>query len=266
VNSTLYINDFNANEKAQLLVQIGEGNLSFSILQSNTFTALAAYNYNDVNDISDILQTEPLLQSSFSKVDVVYTNKQCLLIPPVFFTANNKEKHIELVYGKTIDEEYKSDFLFRHNIHTVYTIKKALQHIISSKFLFANNHHLYSLLPDVARLKGNKLFITFYEKRLILLVCVENNLQLIQQFEYATPEDAVYYLLAAVQAHHLLIEDTGLEVGGTIDQNSNLHAELHKYFKHINFMHLNDTFSCSTSIKEMPAHYFSPLLNVAACV
>jgi Protein of unknown function (DUF3822) len=160
----------------------------------------------------------------------------------------------------------KSDFLFRHNIHTVYQVDNTTLNSITLKFPFANTHHLYSLLPDVAELKGNKLYSIFYPNKCVVLCCKENNLQLIQQFEYNTSEDVAYYLLSIANNHTIQVDELEVKVGGMIDKTSSLYNELHKYFKHITFASLNSNFEYCEEMEQLPAHYFSPLLSIAACV
>jgi hypothetical protein len=266
VNPSFYINNYLPNEQAQLLLEVGQNNLAFAILQNKQYTALASYNFTILQDIETIINTEELLQHSFSKIDVIYTNKHCVLLPPAFYNTSTLNKHLELIYGNAMNATIKSDFLFRHNIHTVYQVDNAVLHSITAKFPFANTHHLYSLLPDMAELKGNKLYTIFYANKCVVLCCKENNLQLIQQFEYNTPEDVTYYLLAITNNHNMLADELVLMVGGMVDKTSSLYSELHKYFKHITFASLHNNFEYCSEIEQLPAHYFSPLLSIAACV
>lgn len=266
MNSSFYINNLITNDSAQLLLEIGEANMAIAILQGHKFTALASYNFTLNNDVETILKTDVLLQHSYSKIDIVYANKHCVLVPPAFYNASALHAHVELIYGNIMQVTTKSDFLYRHNIHTVYQVDSTILNSITSKFPFANTHHLYSLLPDVAELKGNKLYTIFYTNKCVVFCCKENNLQLIQQFEYNTPEDVAYYLLSITNNHTMDADEMVLQVGGMIDKTSSLYNELHKYFKHITFASLNSDFEYSIDMQQLPAHYFSPLLSIATCV
>lgn len=266
MNPSFYINNYLPNEQAQLLLEVGEINLAFVILQNKQYTALASYNFTLLQDIETIINTEVLLQYSFSKIDIIYTNKQCVLVPPAFYNTTTLYTHVELLYGNVMSATIKSDFLFRHNIHTVYQVDNLLLNSITSKFPYANTHHIYSLLPDLAELKGNKLYCIFYTNKCIVLCCKENNLQLIQQFEYNIPEDVAYHFLSITNNYTIQTDELVLTVGGMIDKTSSLYNELHKYFKHIVFSSLHSNFEYSDDIQQLPAHYFSPLLSISACV
>lgn len=266
VKSTFYINNFNSTQAAHLIIEIGKNDVAFVVLQNNVFTALASYQITSINDINDLFATENLLQNSFIKVDVVYSNKESVLVPPAYFNATAANNYIELIYGNVVQGQIKTDFLFRHNIHTVYKIEDELYKVVASKFSFTNTSHLYSILPDIAGLKGNKLVVVFYQNRLVVLCCKENKLQLIQQFEYANENDVAYYLLAIIEQHNLDVNELQVELSGMINNTSNLYNELHKYFKHLVFATLPTTFSYTADIEQLPAHYFAHLFTIASCV
>jgi hypothetical protein len=91
-------------------------------------------------------------------------------------------------------------------------------------------------------------------------------LQVIQNFEFNTPEDAIYHLLNICQSFETDATQTILTVSGMVDADSNLYNELHKYFLQINFADLPDNFKYTEEIKNYPVHYFSHLFATAICV
>jgi hypothetical protein len=266
VKSTFYINNFNSQQPAQLIIEIGKTDIAFVILQNKIFTALAGYQLSKIEELNDLLTTENLLQNTFTKVDVVYSNKESMLVPPAYFNANATDNYIELIYGNVQLGEIKTDFLYKHNIHNVYKIDTEIVKAVNNKFPFANTSHQYSLLPDVAGLIGNKLYVIFYQNKFVVLSCIQNQLQLIQQFDYTNVEDAAYYLLAIVENHNMNVNELNVELNGMINENSTLYNELHKYFKHLSFTQLNSSFSYVTEIETLPSHYFAHLFSIAACV
>jgi preprotein translocase subunit SecA len=91
-------------------------------------------------------------------------------------------------------------------------------------------------------------------------------LQVIKNFEFSTPDDAVYHLLNICQSFEVDATKTGLIISGMVDANSNLYNELYKYFLKIDFTTLPENFNYTEEIKNSPAHYFSHLFATAACV
>jgi|Laugresbdmm110sn_1035088.scaffolds.fasta_scaffold01226_7 hypothetical protein len=266
VKSTFYINNFNSSAEARLIIEIGNSEFTFVILQDKTFTALATYQIATVNELNDLLASENLLHHNFSKVDVVYNNKESVLVPTVLYNSNATNSYIELIYGDTFKGQLKTDFIYKHAIQNIYKIEYTIQKAMFTKFPSATISHQYSLLPDSTGLSGTKLFIVFYQNKFSVLCCKQNQLQVIQQFEYANAHDVTYYLLAIAEQYTLDVNEVELQLCGMINENSALYNELHKYFKHLSFQPLPDVFDYVDDIQALPSHYFAHTFLFAACV
>lgn len=266
VKSTFYINNFNSSAEARLIIEIGNSEFTFVILQEKTFTALATYQIATVNELNDLLASENLLHHNFSKVDVVYNNKESVLVPTVLYSSNATNSYIELIYGDTFKGQLKTDFIYKHAIQNIYKIEYTIQKAMFTKFPSATISHQYSLLPDSTGLSGTKLFIVFYQNKFSVLCCKQNQLQVIQQFEYANAHDVSYYLLAIAEQYTLDVNEVELQLCGMINENSALYNELHKYFKHLSFQPLPDVFDYVDDIQALPSHYFAHTFLFAACV
>ena len=266
VKSTFYINNFNSSAEARLIIEIGNSEFTFIILQDKTFTALATYQIATVNELNDLLASENLLHHNFSKVDVVYNNKESVLVPTVLYNSNATNSYIELIYGDTFKGQLKTDFIYKHAIQNIYKIEYTIQKAMFTKFPSATISHQYSLLPDSTGLSGTKLFIVFYQNKFSVLCCKQNQLQVIQQFEYANAHDVTYYLLAIAEQYTLDVNEVELQLCGMINENSALYNELHKYFKHLSFQPLPDVFDYVDDIQTLPSHYFAHTFLFAACV
>lgn len=266
VKSTFYINNFNSSAEARLIIEIGNSEFTFVILQDKTFTALATYQIATVNELNDLLASENLLHHNFSKVDVVYNNKESVLVPTVLYNSNATNSYIELIYGDTFKGQLKTDFIYKHAIQNIYKIEYTIQKAMFTKFPSATISHQYSLLPDSTGLSGTKLFIVFYQNKFSVLCCKQNQLQVIQQFEYANAHDVSYYLLAIAEQYTLDVNEVELQLCGMINENSALYNELHKYFKYLSFQPLPDVFDYVDDIQALPSHYFAHTFLFAACV
>ena len=266
VKSTFYINNFNSSAEARLIIEIGNPEFTFVILQHKTFTALATYQIATLNELNDLLANENLLQYNYSKVDVVYNNKESVLVPTVLYNSNATNSYIELIYGDTFKGQLKRDFIYKHAIQNIYKIEYTIQKVMFTKFPSATISHQYSLLPDSTGLSGTKLFIVFYQNKFSVLCCKQNQLQVIQQFEYANAHDVSYYLLAIAEQYTLDVNEVELQLCGMINEKSALYNELHKYFKHLSFQPLPDVFDYVDDIQALPSHYFAHTFLFAACV
>jgi hypothetical protein len=99
-----------------------------------------------------------------------------------------------------------------------------------------------------------------------VLLRKQGQLQLIQNFEFNTPEDVAYHVLNVCKNFEVDASATVVTVSGMIDANSNLYNGLYKYVASVKFYELPGNHNYAAAIKEHPAHYFSHLFALASCV
>ena len=140
----------------------------------------------------------------------------------------------------------------------------------NSSFSAGKYWHYYSLL-----LKSYKMFdsteqedcikVIFYADKMVALVVRRGRVHLVQTFLYQDTKDVAYHLLNCCHQLDLRQEAVSLLVGGLIDRQSSLSAELHKYFLHVSFEEIDESIKVTDELKELPLHYFSSILKMAVC-
>lgn len=256
---------------AHLFIEMGEHGISFYMLdENNTFASICVYQFTDKlnaeNNIRNILYDEPLLKENFKKIDIIYCFSESVLVPKELSDVEANKNLLDLVYGDFPDKIIRGDFMYKHGIQNVYRTPKAIEMIINNIFPAATISHLYSSLPDLVSKHGTNLYAVFCSSHIITVLLKEGNIQVIQKFAYQTPEDAAYHLLNVCQSFDAAPADTNLMLSGMIDINSNLYAELYKYFEHIELGALPEQFQYVDGITNFPSHFFSHLFGIAACV
>ena len=257
-----------------LLIEAGPAGISFVILDRNKcFAAVVVYAFPfDMNasamaqQLEEIVQAEPLLQQQFKKTDIAWTFPQAILVPNEWMNTEAAGDMLDLVYGDLNSGNVKSDFMFRHNLHTIYRIPEAVANVMANHFLYASQTHQYSLLPDLLKNEGNQLYVIFYNNRLTAMLHKEGKLQVIQNLSYQNPEDAAYHLLNVCQRFEVAVDSVVVKLSGMIDIQSNLYAALYKYFLHIGFEALPGDVLYNEAINDHPPHFFSHLFAMALCV
>ena len=276
VNPTFNITTANAPSlSTHLFINAGRQGVSFAELEkeSNTFISVIVYHFAkqlcnaDIETaLTNIFAAKFFLQKNFSKVDVTWCCNESILVPQGYFDKNRAKEMLDLVYGDAVEGNIKTELILKHNLYGVYKIPAAIENKITAKFPNCCQTHQSAVLIDLYN--GNKDFFycTFYADILTVLLRKKGQLQVIQNFEFATPEDAVYHLLNVCRSFKVDAAQTSLTVSGMIDATSNLYNELHKYFAAVNFSSLPDNFKYAEDIKNYPPHYFSHLFATAACV
>jgi hypothetical protein len=89
-------------------------------------------------------------------------------------------------------------------------------------------------------------------------------LQLIQTYPYNSGADVVYYMLNICRQFNMT--NIPVCIGGMIEKDSDLHAEIGHYFSNIVFDELPAEYEYADSLQQLPAHYFSHLFSIALCV
>jgi Protein of unknown function (DUF3822) len=276
VNPSFNITTINTpTDKPILLVQAGKQGISFIQLDigSNTFTSVKVYHFSKrlsdsgiAEEMNTILCTKDLMQQHFKKIFVTWCFDENILVPNEYFDSDNAGKMLELVYGDAMLTAVQTELVPAYNLHTIYKIPVVVKNVFNTWFPFSIQTHQSSLLINIENQNKDLVYCNFYYNYLTIVLRKNGQLQAIQNFEFNTPEDAIYHLLNICQSFETDATQTILTVSGMVDADSNLYNELHKYFLQINFADLPDNFKYTEEIKNYPVHYFSHLFATAICV
>jgi hypothetical protein len=257
----------------QLFVYAGSNGISAITLDADNkrFNDIVCYYFDDslghealATLYKTVLAEEPLFKGNYRKTDLVYTFTESILTPHEVYNSLSNTTMLETVFGDLNPATVKSEFVYTHNLHNIYRVPQAISNITGQQFPFANYSHLYSLMA--ACYKEDGLFVCFHPKQFTVLMRVSGKLKLVQTFHYNTPEDAAYHLLNVCSHFGPETYNTTLLLSGTINEDSALYAELYKYFLNIAFAGLPEGFQYPAAMNEFPAHYFSHLVSLSACV
>ncbi len=276
VNPSFNITSANTpSEKPHLFVQVGRQGVSFIQLDIDTNTSITVLVYHFTKKIAEsniaqelnlIISSKNLLQHNFKKIFVFWCFDENILVPNEYFDAGNSIEMMELVYGDGGDAVLQNEKVLSNNVQSVYKIPIDIKNVFNTCFPFCIQNHQNSIVLNLDKNNKNLFYCNFYSSHLTVLLRKNGQLQILQNFEFNTPEDAVYLLLNVCQNFKTDATQTSLTVSGMIDADSNLYIELYKYFLNIDFAALPECFNYSDEIKNYPAHYFSHLFATASCV
>lgn len=261
-------------DKCSLLIEISMWGISYLLMDgTNNCIALICYHYpadtsfdNAAAYIKQSTEEQSLLQNKFEKVSIIYSYPTALLVPQHFINADHTKSMLELLYGDISDAYIRSDFNQAYSLYAVYTVPKQIDSVLSYLFTENNSRHQYSLLAGLTNHYRQLLFCIFGNGQFTVMVIKNGLMQVIHTYQFKVPEDIVYHLLQLCESFELPVNDSVLLLNGMIDETSNLYQELSKYFLQIQFGTLPDNFIYPEEINIYPAHYFSHLFQMAACV
>ncbi|MBS1511985.1 MAG: DUF3822 family protein [Bacteroidetes bacterium] len=263
------------DEKPVLLIHAGRQGISIAWYDeaANTFTGIQVYHFPSAitdeaiaAEADQVFNESILYQQHFRKIFLSWCFEESILVPTPFFDNSQSAAMLQLVYGDVAAVNVQHELVLSQSLQNIYSIPAAVKNVFAHHFPFCIQGHINACLVNIEKEQRDLLYTIFSPGRLTVVLRNENRLQVIQQFMYSTPVDAVYHLLNTCQSYQVNTAEIPLVLSGMIDANSNLYNEVYKYFLNISFASLPGNFSYADTIKEQPVHYFSHLFATALCV
>ncbi|MDP2385418.1 MAG: DUF3822 family protein [Bacteroidota bacterium] len=265
-------------EKSSLCLELGNDFLNYAIFSANKepliLKSLQSKQFGAIKSIDSFIEQDELLAHTFQKVFISLQNVSYTLVPKAFYKEEEKDTFIRFNSGAKKDALVFADDIKRIEAKLVYAIAPALKKSIDKHF---PNHHTkaaVSLIIETALLeKGNPpagragteiAYLNFKKDSVDLVLCNEKPV-FCNSFSVISPEDLLYFVLAAFEQNNFNPASAQLVVTGETETNSLWIKLLKKYIKHISFAVIDKQFKKPLEIPNMPAHYYFHLLNLIHC-
>jgi hypothetical protein len=264
--------------QSRLLVEVNPNAFTYVLMnQRNMSPLVVKYFQLEPNKelsltetLREIVETDEMLKRPVKETLLVYNFPESSLIPEPVFTMDTNREIIDTLHGNLQKGLILTEKIPWWELFNVYRISPDLHQLLQQSFTAGKYWHYYSLL-----LKSYKMFdssdqedcikVIFYADKMVALVIRDGKVHLVQTFPYQDSKDVAYHLLNCCHQLGIKQEEVKLLVGGLIDRQSALSAELHKYFLRINFEEIDESIKVTDELKELPLHYFSSILKMAVC-
>lgn len=260
-----------------LLLELNERQLTCAWVNKNNHELLRLKQYHfEMGDddpatvLQDLVESDDQLQQEIREAVVIYNYGDTNLLPDPYFTIEVSKPLTELITGNAHKGLVLSEKIFGREIYTIYRIPREIHTLLQRKFSAGKYWHFYSLLlystAENKTADANYFRLYFYPDKFIVAVFNGNEPQLLQSYYYQVPEDVSYYLLNICKQFSIDPASVNLYLSGLIDADSALYNELYRYFLNIGWDVSGTAAWKNDKLAEYPAHYFSPLLQMALCV
>jgi Protein of unknown function (DUF3822) len=253
-----------------LLIELGAGFVVFGKMSQAGLQLQEAGYYVAENEEEDLLKSlfvfYPELGERYHQVLLSYATPQSVLTPAHFYSYEKGEQLIKAIYGDAEPYTVINESLPDWQLCNVFGVPSGMHAFAVQQFINARYWHRYTLSIKNKPAGTDQLLVNFDAKSFTALVFKNNNLQLAQTFAYTTPEDVLYALLKTCTVFGLSQETTALVVSGLAEMQSALYRELHQYFKNTSLAVPGEQIRLDAAFADFPAHYFTSLYNLAACV
>lgn len=216
------------------------------------------------------IDKDEYLSDYHNNVKVIYNFPESCLVPASDFKMPLNQAYIRLNYGDTSKGLVLNEKIPGNELFNVYRIPGDLHSGLQQSYKGGKYWHIYSLM--IASYEPveeeNHFQVLFYADKMLVMVHKENALQLINAYQYQTPEDVAYYLLSLCRLFEIEPENARIHVSGLIDTESAIAAELLKYLRNVYFGTGSPQILQETEHDQeaVPDHYFSYLVKLALCV
>lgn len=258
-----------------LVIEVAAHHFACMVVKENkhSIDAFELFNFSKGNEksleeiLNEVFLNSSIVKSHYAGIHIYFNDEYCIPVPVMHFDDELAADYLNAVVGEDYNCDVFTEYLtVMPGIVNVFRVSKSNRLLLEQKFHGADFHHsntvvIKRMMSNVSESGNDIVGIHFFYAFFKVCVMKEGEFNLIQSFEYETPNDVVYHLLNMKQRLELP-SSLVLQVSGLIETDFQIYRELIKYFKNIVF----DDF-VSAAIPDnngnMPAYYFSPFLNLA---
>ena len=258
------------NVDLHLLLEVGDEDISFLIYSTSPFKIEGLYSLSldknsfptdYVKELTNFVEQNRSLDSSaFSSTNIFYNFSTSTLVPLAYFKEEEKEEILAQLFVpdkmRSCFEESCRDSEIKH-IFSVPTIvhEKLIALYPSAKFAHSTSY-------QVNKNNDSVLHCIIYNASIKIILFKEDQLQIVQYFNYTTPTDVCYHLLNVAERFEVAPSSIQLSLSGMIDVDSTLYKEVYKYFLHVNFP-ASAAVNVAQGFEGLPSHFYHHLTALA---
>lgn len=260
-------------ETCKLLCEVSNEGFSFCIKdeEKNSFLGLGIYHFDKNKPpvgfpiaLQIVFHQKEILSKKFKKVCVCYSFRESVLIPFSLYDRQKDSTLMNMMFGDlNSNQTILTDVVTDESLYNTYRVSSAISEVIQNQFTDASNTHQYTLLLKRSAEETDHLSVIFYTQKVIVRLIKDGRCQLVNTFNYQTPEDVSYVLLNICD--QFKIENAHLIISGLLEENSPLYKEVYKYFNEIELATLSEGSLYSEEITKFPSHYFSYIFAIDQC-
>lgn len=270
ISSPLF--DPEKSKQYYLSIQLGLDGFSFCVLDavSNKMVYLNHLPGVMPAHLKDFVPEHEILSLPFARTEVMVCDNKVTASPSSLCNASNSAQIYKLSHASDDMDIILSDKQPQSGITHIYSLPADLHKTLLT--LFSNvtiRHHQavmsWKALNFFPSLHAERVFLTIWNKSFHMLVVKGEQIAFMNQFEYQTIDDFLYFFLYTFKKMDLDPETSQVIVHGKIFKQSILIVNLRKYIRKLEFSNWPDNLNYSNGILELPGHYFSNLCILHLC-
>lgn len=250
---------------------VGVNGVSLWVKNESKTLALKSWHLAGVDhDFQSVESELRLIFGSERLFDLTFESKKCALtcpdatlVPRRLFSESDLSQYFKLLIRDQSNRVYGFEKLEEFDCYFVWATTPALLHLCRQYFAAENiTHQAVSLLKGFRQLapsEGYAVFANLRGQKVQIAVFERQNLVFFNAFDFAKPNDLLYFILLAYKQFELNPIEIPLTLGGTLVEDSDIFRLLLRYVRPMRFPPLPPDFQVPEAAKSLPAHYWYDL-------
>lgn len=240
-------NKIDLNSNYRLSVHVSLNGLSFFIRdeESATFLFEKQIEFTETRNPEDVLneiksaynQFDELL-SPLKEVIVIHQNTLFSLVPKALFQEDSLDDYLKYS-SRLLSTDYVAfDCPEGYEFAVVYVPLTNVNNYFfeqygSFTFLHSSSVFIEKTLSEERNDHTLKMYVKLYKSQMDVLVTSGKKIQLFNSFQYATPEDFIYYILFIAEQLQLNPESFQLQLSGRVSKEDSFFKIAYKYIRNV---------------------------------
>jgi hypothetical protein len=218
-----------------------------------------------VEEVAGFLEENSWLKGPFQKVDAVsYTTRQTL-VPVDLFDDDNPSYFADLQYGIQ-----KNELILPRTIHTIggvslTSVPQDIFSLVNERYANTRWSHWHEHIVSAVAQDDAKIHLSFFLNTFSMAVEKNGQWQLVQTYNYLTPEDVLYKVLRCFEEFRIDAAVCPVSIDGLVDPDSAMVQLLSQYIPHLVWLD-QLKFEYPQAAEATPAHTFALTDRILTCV
>jgi len=192
--------------------------------------------YLALKELKHLVEKHGLLKTQFNEVSVVHKNNLFCLVPKALFDKEELPNYLKFNTKILANDQIVYDVVPNKDIVCVYVPFTNINNYLFECFgEFDYKHSSLAMLQTLFQQKGNKTiaYVHVSHKSMEIAIMEHNNILLYNQFDYATKEDFLYYILFTYEQMGLDVEQIKLKLFGDVEEGDERFDICYQYIKKV---------------------------------
>ncbi len=268
--------DINSTENYKLTVQLGDDDLTLSILDTirNKFVLIRSYEAEpgtrfDKAKIEEVIIRDDFLVRRFKKVYILIPSPKSTLVPAPLYDDSRRNEYFRFNFASEPGYVILENRINEPDAYLIFSAPESRIELVRTFWPdIGPLHHLKPLLQSIAGSKrsqyGNYIHVHLENEFFNMIIYDQNSLRFCNTFNYQSLSDIQYYVFYVIKRLNISQDDI-IHFSGKTQKYDRMIHEFSKFTRNIRYAEPSGNFTFSYVFSEMLQHRYYNLFTVINC-